>query len=77
MKIIDLDQTIYTIVKENPEIEGILFELGFTDIIKPGMMMTVGRFMSIKQGSQLKKIPLDNIKEMLIQRGYTFKEDLV
>ena len=42
MKIIDLNQTILSLIQEDPEIKDILFELGFKDIIKPGILTDRG-----------------------------------
>lgn len=75
MKTIDIKETIYQMVKENQEIELILFKLGFTDIVKPGMLQTVGRFMTLKQGSQMKKIPLEDIIKAFKEQGYHIVED--
>jgi len=73
-KVIDLTKSVYEICKENPEIIDIMKELGFDSITNPGMLNTAGRFMTIPKGAQMKKIPLDKIKEVLIEKGYTIKE---
>ena len=39
-----------------------LAELGFSDIAKPGMLESVGRFMTIPKGAALKKIPLADVR---------------
>ena len=44
---INLNTTIYELCREYPEIAEILDELGFHDILKPGMLNTAGRFMTI------------------------------
>lgn len=69
-KIIDLNINVYELCKKYEELPDILHELGFVDIIKPGMLHTVGRFMTIKKGADLKKINLDLIKDKLIEHGY-------
>ncbi|NLJ97321.1 MAG: DUF1858 domain-containing protein [Clostridiales bacterium] len=69
-KTIDLNQSVYNMCNEYPELLGILHDLGFKDIIKPGMLNTAGRFMTIKKGAMLKKISLDIIKETLTLKGY-------
>ncbi|HAX03915.1 MAG: hypothetical protein A2Y45_07650 [Tenericutes bacterium GWC2_34_14] len=75
MKEILLNVSIYQLIQQYPELQDIIYRLGFTDIVKPGMLQTVGRFMTIKQGSELKKIPLETIKEVLKNHGYSIKED--
>lgn len=72
--IIDLTKTVYQIYNENPEITEILMELGFSDIGKPGMLNTAGRFMTIPKGAAMKKINMDLIKKTLSDKGYIIKE---
>lgn len=72
-KIIDFNKTIYELSSENPDMAGILAEIGFTDITRPGMISTVGRFMTIKKGSAAKGIDLDVIKKKFEENGYEVK----
>lgn len=67
---LDLTKTVYELCSEYPELPDILAEIGFTDIIKPGMITTVGRFMTIPKGAQAKKLDLDIIKKNLMDHGY-------
>lgn len=69
-KSLDLNRTVFELCKEHPELPEILAELGFTDIIKPGMISTAGRFMTITKGAILKKVSIEIIKETLIEKGY-------
>jgi len=39
------------------------------------MLQTVGRFMTLKSGSSMRKIPLEFIKAGLSNRGYELKGD--
>ncbi|MBH1942363.1 DUF1858 domain-containing protein [Mobilitalea sibirica] len=68
--VIDLKKSIYELCNEYPGLPDVLTKLGFTDITKPGMLQTVGRFMTLPKGSVLKKIPMDKIKETLCNEGY-------
>ena len=68
MKIIDLNQTILSLIQEDPEIKDILFELGFKDIIKPGILQTVGRIMTIYKGSKMQSIDIQIIKNAFIEK---------
>jgi len=70
-KIIDLNQTIYQIHEQNPEIREIMAEMGFQDITKPGMLQTAGRFMTIPKGAAMKKMDLDVIRKALEEKGFT------
>ena len=68
--IIDLNRSVFDLCNEYKDLPEILHGLGFVDIIKPGMLHTAGRFMTIKKGASLKKISLDTVKETLSQYGY-------
>lgn len=74
MKEINLNTSIYELITKFPELKEVLFDIGFVDIIKPGMLQTVGRFMTLKKGSEAKRMDLSMIQEKLIQKGYTIKE---
>ncbi len=65
MKEINIEDSIYKLTKEYEEFKEILFELGFHDIIKPGMIQTAGRIMNLKKGAKAKKIPLKEIVSQL------------
>lgn len=74
MHIIDLDDSILSIITFHPEAKDILFDIGFKDIIKPGMLQTVGRIMTLRKGSIMKSIDLDIIIKAFKDKGYTIKE---
>lgn len=69
-KILDLNKSVYDLCREYPELPEILHDLGFVDIAKPGMLSTVGRFMTIKKGAVMKKISMETIKDTLSKNGY-------
>lgn len=73
-KEIDLSKTVYEICSSNPEIPDILYELGFQDIVKPGMLHTAGRFMTIPKGAAMKKISMDDVRRSFEEKGYTIHE---
>ena len=75
MNKININHTIQSIVSDYPDIKDILFELGFKDIVKPGMLQTVGRFMTIQKGAELKNIALPLIKETFNLHGYELTEE--
>lgn len=68
---ISINDTILKICIQYPEIKEIMKELGFKDIVKPGMIQSVGRFMTIKKGSEMKKINMDIIAETF--KNYNFE----
>ena len=49
---------------------GILVELGFKPLANPLMRNTVGRKVSLKQGSKLEGTPMDKIVRTLEANGY-------
>lgn len=72
-KYVDFNETIYDLCNRDPEIPNILASLGFTDITKPGMISTVGRFMTINKGAKAKSIDINKIKLEFINKGYEVK----
>ena len=75
MKTINLSDSVYKLVKENPDLKNLLAELGFKDILLPGMLDTAGRMMTIEKGAKMKKIDLDIIKEKFKEHGYQVAEE--
>lgn len=67
---VDFKKSIYELVKENPDVSTIMHDLGFTDIVKPGMLNTAGRIMTIPTGATMKKIDLGKIKQTFQEKGY-------
>lgn len=72
--VIDLRKTVYEIHGEHPEIAEILSELGFTDITKPGMLQTAGRFMTIPKGAVMKKMDMEVIRKAIRDKGFEIIE---
>jgi N-dimethylarginine dimethylaminohydrolase len=70
MKQIDIDISVYYLCRQYPDIKDILKEAGFTDITKPMMLETAGRFMTLRKGAKLKKIELTKLNEFLNKYGY-------
>jgi len=69
-KIIDFSKTVYELCKADEQIAVILAGLGFKDILRPGMLATAGRFMTIPKGAAFRKIDMDIIKSAFIAQGY-------
>ena len=67
---IDLNETVYTLCTKYPNLVEILSGLGFTDITKPGMLQSAGRFMTPAKGAALKHIAIDEIISVLAVHGY-------
>lgn len=73
-KVINMQRTVYEICNEYPEAAEVLYKLGFEDIIKPGMLNTAGRFMTISMGASMKKIDIEVIKKSFQEAGYKLIE---
>ena len=69
-KILDLDKSVASLVKEYPEVADIMANLGFTEIKNPAMLASVGRIMNLKKGSQMKKIPMEEIVRTFREKGF-------
>ena len=69
-KVIDLEATVFTLVQQYPELKEILLNLGFSEIVNPIMFNTMGKIMTLKKGSKVKKIPLDQIIKTLEEKGF-------
>lgn len=69
-KILDLDKSVASLVKEYPEVADIMVDLGFTEIKNPAMLASVGRIMNLKKGSQMKKIPMEKIVRAFREKGF-------
>ncbi len=74
MKEISLQDSIFNLCQTYPEIKDILFGLGFKDIIKTGMIQTMGRIMTLSKGSKVKNIPIETIIKVFNKHDYHIKE---
>jgi len=73
-KTIDFGRSVQSLCQEYPELVGILEELGFKEITKPGMLATVGRVMTIPKGAAMRGVSMDEIRSTLVARGFEVKE---
>ena len=74
-KTIDLSKTVYTLSTEYPEFTQIMASLGFEDIVKPGMLQTAGRFMTVPKGAAMKGIDMETIRKVFAEHGFAIKEN--
>jgi len=68
---VDFTKTLYELVAEYPEIKELMFDIGFKEIVKPGMLQTAGRYMTIPKGAKMKKIPLEKVVLAFEEKGFT------
>ena len=52
----------------------ILKEAGFDQIANSNMINTIGKFVNVKKGANMKGINLEKIKTFLIEKGYEITE---
>jgi hypothetical protein len=69
-KLLDVRRTVYALCAADPQISKILAEAGFSDITKPGMLTTAGRFMTIPKGAALKGLDMRRIEQIFAGHGY-------
>lgn len=74
MKILSDNTTIYKLTKECDETLMIMKELGFEDIVKPGMLQTAGRIMTLKKGCEFRKIDYNKAKDAFLKVGIKFED---
>ena len=74
-KVLDLNDSVHTLCEKHPELPSILQAIGFTDITKPGMMNTAGRFMTLPKGAAMKKIPMEMVLNCLREAGYKIVDE--
>lgn len=58
------------LIDKHPAVKEIMNELGFHDILKLGMLQSVGRFMTIEKGARMKNIEWALIEETFKKHGY-------
>lgn len=73
--IINVNDKVKKIIKDNPKVKTILASLGFKEILKQGKLETVGRFVSLKTGAKMRDIDLKYIEEELKKKGYVIIDE--
>ncbi len=73
-KVIDFSKTVFELCKADKQVINILADLGFKDILKPAMLSTAGRFMTIPKGAAFRKIEMDKIKKAFLAKGYKIRQ---
>ena len=63
-------RSLAQVIDQHPEVLDLLVELGFKPLANPIMRNTVGRKVSLKQGSKLEGTPMEKIVRTLEANGY-------
>jgi len=74
MKNIHLDTSIYDLIEDYPEIKEIIIELGFKTIAKAALLESVGKIMTLRKGSLMKKIEVSFIVSVFASHGFLLEE---
>lgn len=70
MKTLNLNKSVYELTQEYPEVVEIMASLGFTDITKKAMLLSVGRMMTIPKGAKMKGIAMEKIVAAFREKGF-------
>ena len=76
VKKLDLGKPVYELVKEYPELIEILKGLGFSEIVKPAMLHSVGRITTIPKGAKMRDISMMKVVPTLISNGFELIGDM-
>ncbi len=74
MESVNINDTVYAIIKAHPDFKSVLVEAGFDRILKKGMLESVGRFTSLKHGLKLRKVPLETLQTVANRHGFYLVE---
>ena len=70
MVAINRNDKLYDIIVLYPEVKDIMARLGFKDIVKPGMLQSMGKIMTIEKGSRAKNISWDLVVNTFKEHGF-------
>ena len=70
MKPLDLNRSVHDLVKEYPELQQIMYDLGFTEINKKAMLNSIGKIMTIPKGAKMKGISMLDVVSALTSNGF-------
>jgi Cu/Ag efflux pump CusA len=72
--VISVNTKIHDLIKEYPEIKDIMKSLGFDNIVNPIMLNTVGKVMTLKTGSEMKKVDMEVIRSKFLENNFQLEE---
>lgn len=71
MIFIDIHQTVYDITSAHPEFKAVLIEAGFTKIIDPSALNTMGKIMTLEKGLIFRGISIDDLESISHRFNFT------
>ena len=75
MKKIFLKKSVYELTQEYPELIKILKEMGFLGVANPVVRNTLGRKMTISEGSKKQGIEMEDVFRKLMEHGFEIEEE--
>ncbi|MDO5037491.1 MAG: DUF438 domain-containing protein [Tissierellia bacterium] len=75
-KKLDLNKSVYDLVKEYPELQDIMVDLGFSEIKKKAMLHSVGKVMTLPKGAKMKNISMMDLVTALMAQGFELVGDM-
>lgn len=72
--LITTDDTIYTLCTAHPQAIGLLADFGFTQIRQSMMIQTVGRYMTLRKGCEMRGFDLESLVSYLQSHGVPMEE---
>lgn len=76
VKELDLNKTVYELTQEYPELIDIMAGMGFKEITKKPMLLSVGKVMTIPKGAKMKNIPMMDVVTTLVRKGFELTGDI-
>jgi len=75
MKKIFLKKSVYELTQKYPELIKILKEMGFLGVANPVVRNTLGRKMTIPEGSKKQGIEMEDVFRKLMEHGFEIEEE--
>lgn len=76
MKQININDSLYNVIKNNPEVKGIMSQLGFEQVNNDTILNSVGKMVSIKKGLAMHHKDLNEVKEAFKKHGILLVEEV-
>jgi hypothetical protein len=68
---IDIQGTVYDIIKTYPEFKLVLIEAGFTKLTDPSMLNTLGKIMTLEKGMMMRGVNITDLESIANRFHFT------
>lgn len=75
MKKINLNETVYQLIQQYPELKNILVQFGFTPLENERLLNSVGRMMPLRKGAEQIGLDVSELISKLKDHGFTVEEN--